>query len=70
MTPHPVAGTWELTGELAGNTFPILAMFHADGAYQELYPWGAVFFGVWKPTGERTAEGTIVAYGYVDDRLL
>src|SRR5919106_136194 len=67
---HPVVGTWELTGELAGNTFPILAMFHADGTYQELYPWGAVFFGVWKPTGERTAEGTIVAYEYVDDRLL
>ena len=70
LTSHPVVGMWELTGELAGNTFPILAVFHADGTYQEIYPWGTIFFGVWKPTGERTAEGTTVGYEFIDDRLL
>ena len=70
MATHPVVGTWELTGEVAGNTFPILATFYADGNYQEVYPWGALMVGVWKPTGERTAEGTIVIYEYLDDRLL
>ena len=70
MATHPVVGTWELTGELAGNTFPILATFHAGGTYQEVYPWGAIFVGAWKPTGERTAEGIIVGYEYIDDRLL
>jgi hypothetical protein len=69
MAMHPVVGTWELTGELGDETFPILVMFHADGTYQELYPWGAIFVGVWKPTGERTVEGLNVGYGLVDDRL-
>jgi hypothetical protein len=69
MATHPVVGTWEMTTELAGNTFPFLAIFHADGTYLERYPWGAVFFGVWKPTGERTADGTVVAHEYIDDRL-
>jgi hypothetical protein len=69
MATHPVVGTWEMTTELAGNTFPFLAIFHADGTYLERYPWGAVFFGVWKPTGERTAEATVVAHEYMDDRL-
>jgi hypothetical protein len=69
MATHPVVGTWELTGELGEETFPILAMFHADGTYMELYPWGAIFVGVRKPTGERTAEGLILGYGLTDDRL-
>ena len=47
------------------DTFPILAMFHGDGTYMEIYPWGAIFVGVWKPTGERTAEGTLLGYGIV-----
>ena len=66
---HPVVGTWELTGELGEETFPYLAMFHADGTYLEIYPWGPIFFGVWKPTGERTAEGLTLGYGIADDRL-
>jgi hypothetical protein len=69
MATHPVVGTWEMTGELPDFTFPFLAMFHGDGTYVEIYPWGAMFFGVWKPTGERTAEGTSVGYGIIDDRL-
>ena len=71
MTTHPVVGTWEMTGQITeGDTFPFLAIFHGDGTYMEIYPWGSVFVGVWKPTGERTAEGTSVAYEFVDDRLL
>jgi YD repeat-containing protein len=70
MATHPVVGTWELTGELPDFTFPILATFHADGTYQEVYPWGAIFIGAWQPTGVHTAEGIIVGYEYVDDRLL
>ena len=69
MAIHPVVGTWEITGELGEETFPILAMFHGDGTYMEIYPWGAIFVGVWKPTGERTAEGLILGYGITDDRL-
>jgi hypothetical protein len=69
MATHPVVGTWEMTGELGDETFPFLAMFHADGAYLELYPWGPIFVGVWKPTGERTAEGLTLGYGIADDRL-
>ncbi len=70
MTTHPVVGTWEFTGEVNGATFPILGTFHDDGTYQEVYPWGSLMVGVWKPTGERTAEGLIVIYEYIDDRLL
>src|SRR5215218_4314638 len=69
MATHPVVGTWEMSSELPDFTFPFLAIFHADGTYLERYPWGAVFFGVWKPTGERTAEGTVVAHEFIDDRL-
>ena len=70
MATHPVVGMWEMTGAIDDDTFPFLATFHGDGTYQEIYPWGSTFFGVWKPTGERTAEGTSVAYELVDDRLL
>jgi hypothetical protein len=69
MATHPVVGTWELTGAIDDDTFPYLAMFHAGGTYMEIYPWGPIFVGVWKPTGERTAEGTSVGYGLADDRL-
>jgi hypothetical protein len=69
MATHPVVGTWEMTGELGDDTFPFMAIFHGDGTYMEIYPWGSIFFGVWKPTGERTADGTSVGYGLVDDRL-
>ena len=69
MATHPVVGTWELTGELGDDTFPYLAMVHGDGTYIEIYPWGPIFFGVWKPTGERTAEGLTLGYGVAEDRL-
>src|SRR3712207_175455 len=70
MATHPVVGTWEMTGRMTDDTVPFLAVFHADGTYLEIYPWGTIFFGVWKSTGERTAEGTTVGYEFVDDRLV
>jgi hypothetical protein len=69
MATHPVVGTWEMSGQVGDFTFPFLATFHADGTYLERYAWGAVFVGVWKPTGARTAEGTVIAYEYINDRL-
>jgi hypothetical protein len=70
MASHPVVGVWDSTGELAGNTFPFLAIFHGDGTYMEIYPWGTVIIGAWQPTGERTAEATAVNYEFIDDRLV
>jgi hypothetical protein len=58
-----------MTTGLDGDTFPYLAMFHGDGTYIEILPFGPIFFGVWKPTGARTAEGTSVGYGFSDDRF-
>ena len=70
MATHPVVGVWDSTSELDGDTFSFLAIFHGDGTYEEIYPWGAVLHGVWQPTGERTAEATAVNYYLVDDRLV
>ncbi len=70
MAQHPVVGMWEMTGQDWDETFPFLAIFHADGTYLAIYPWGRIFFGVWKSTGARTAEGTTVGYEVVDDRLV
>src|SRR5215204_36903 len=70
MATHPVVGTWEMTGQITeDNTFPFLAIFHGDGTYMEIYPWGTIITGVWRHTGERTAEATAVSYYVVDDRL-
>jgi hypothetical protein len=69
MATHPVVGTWVLTGTIDDDTFPFLVIFHGDGTYMEIYPWGAIFAGVWNPTGERTAEGINVGYGFTEDRL-
>jgi hypothetical protein len=68
-TAHPVVGVWDSTGGLEGETFPFLAIFHADGTYMEIYPWGTILMGVWRPTGERTAEATAVTYELIDDRM-
>jgi hypothetical protein len=70
LATHPVVGVWDSTGELDGDTFRFLAIFHADGTYMEIYPWGAILNGVWQPTGARTAEATAVNYFLVDDRLV
>jgi hypothetical protein len=57
---HPVAGTWTWVNGEGADAFPSIATFHPDGSYIEVMPWGAVFMGVWQPTGERTATVTQV----------
>jgi hypothetical protein len=60
MATHPVAGTWTWVNGEGADAFPSVATFHPDGSYMEVMPWGAVFMGVWQPTGERTATVTQV----------
>ena len=70
MASHPAVGGWDMTGEVDVDTFSCLAIFHADGTYMEIYPWGAILVGVWQPTGKRAADGTAVNYFLVDDKLV
>jgi hypothetical protein len=60
MATNPVAGTWTWVNGEGADAFPSIATFHPDGSYMEVLPWGAVFMGVWQPTGERTATVTQV----------
>jgi uncharacterized cupredoxin-like copper-binding protein len=71
MAMHPVVGGWRLTNDAGeGNTFPSLAIFHADGTYTEVLPDGSVLTGVWQSTGERTADLTLFSNYIVDDKLV
>jgi hypothetical protein len=71
MARHPVVGGWRLTVELGeGMTSPDLQIFHADGTYSEVLPTGDVLFGVWQPTGERTATLTVYENYLMEDRLV
>jgi hypothetical protein len=68
---HPVVGTWTLVNTTAdGTVYPSVAVFHPDGAYLEVLPWGAPLLGVWAPTGAGTAVVTQVVNTLVNDRLL
>ena len=67
---HPVVGLWRFTNEVGDATFPSLGIFHADGTYVEDYPDASSFsLGLWRPTGERTAEVTVYQNQVVDDKL-
>ncbi len=72
MASHPLVGGWKLTNApFAGDeSFPSVALFHADGTYSEVLPWGAVLHGVWEPTGERTANMTFLLNEIVNDEML
>jgi hypothetical protein len=70
MATHPIVGGWQLTNDLGGgNTFPSLAIFHADGTYSEALPEGSILTGVWQPTGERTGTLTLFENYVVEDKL-
>jgi hypothetical protein len=45
-------------------------VFHPDGTYQEVLPWGQPLLGVWQPTGAHTAVVTQVVTALVNDRLV
>lgn len=71
LATHPVVGTWTLVNTTAdGTVYPSVAVFHPDGAYLEVLPWGAPLLGVWAPTGAGTAVVTQVVNTLVNDRLL
>ena len=58
---HPVVGAWWSSNDAPGpgvNT--AYAVFHADGTYLEVDPNIGVGVGVWRATGERSAELTYV----------
>jgi hypothetical protein len=70
MAAHPVVGLWRFTNEVGDATFPSLGIFHADGTYVEDYPDASSFsLGLWRPTGERSAEVTVYQNQVVDDKL-
>lgn len=54
LADHPVVGFWELSPP-GGH-----AIFHADGTYHEVNPYGfGVGIGIWRVTGERSADAII-----------
>jgi hypothetical protein len=67
---HPVVGVWEFANDLGGGiTFPSIGTFHADGTYLEVLPDGSLLVGVWRPTGERTADLTVYSHYVINDKL-
>ena len=58
---HPVVGGWAFDTDAADPSNALsYGAFHADGTYVELHPLVGVGIGVWRATGERTADLTIV----------
>ena len=66
-TTHPLAGAWTFVSGVGEEAFPSVVIFHADGTYIEVLPWGAVLLGAWQPTGERTATLTQIINFFADD---
>jgi hypothetical protein len=61
MADHPVVGAWRFDTNVDDPANPpSYAIFHADGTYTESHPTVGTGIGVWEPTGERTADLTIV----------
>jgi hypothetical protein len=57
MAIHPVVGGWQWENDAGDGTIIVsYAVFHADGTYTEAYSYGVPLIGLWKPTGERTAD--------------
>ena len=62
MGNHPVVGAWQLENDTGGgDTFTSYAVFLPDGTYIEASHDGATLVGVWRATGERTADLTLFA---------
>jgi hypothetical protein len=67
---HPLAGAWTIVNGVGEEAFPSVAIFHADGTYTEVLPWGSILLGAWQPTGERTATMTQILNYQVEDGLV
>ena len=62
MGNHPVVGAWQLENDAGGgDSFTSYAVFLPDGTYIEATYDGATLVGVWRATGERTADLTLFA---------
>jgi hypothetical protein len=72
MASHPLVGGWKVNNSpfVGDESFPSVALFHADGTYSEVLPWGAVLHCVWEPTGERTANMTFLLNDIIDDEIV
>lgn len=58
---NPIVGTWIAnTDDGDPTSSPSLFVFNADGAYSQVDTDGSVGYGVWKSTGEKTSDLTIV----------
>jgi hypothetical protein len=54
MVGHPIIGTWQWSN--GGGSYISFGTFLEDGGYVEAGPGGFVGVGIWRATGERTAE--------------
>ncbi|HKG24105.1 MAG TPA: hypothetical protein VKB09_00575 [Thermomicrobiales bacterium] len=57
MEGHPILGTWIVDDP---NGSPSLTSFTADGVVIDVETSGGTALGAWRPTGDRTAELTMV----------
>jgi hypothetical protein len=61
MVDHSVIGTWWTANDAPGpGVETAYVVFHADGTYLEVDPNIGVGVGVWRASGERSAELTYV----------
>jgi hypothetical protein len=61
LVDHQVVGAWWTANDAPGpGVETAYAVFHADGTYLEVDPNIGVGVGVWRVTGERSAELTYV----------
>lgn len=61
LAGHPAVGSWQWDNDpFNPGTNVTYAIFHADGTYLEVGPLNGVGIGVWRPTGERSAEVSYV----------
>jgi hypothetical protein len=68
LSAHPLVGAWRVTSDptepnASGPVDPSFYVFHADGIALTSTPVAGVGVGVWRPTGERTADRSV---SYVD----
>ena len=61
MAEHAVVGAWEFENDAGGDTATSYAVFHPDGTYTEATWDGVTLIGVWRPTGDHSADLTFFA---------